>query len=857
MNKTSEIKKARLIPLFDCFFVLLRLEKINEMAKNLVIVESPAKAKTIEKFLGKDFVVKSSFGHIRDLPSKDMSIDIENDFQPKYVVSEDKGKIVSELKKEVQKADMVWLASDEDREGEAIAWHLKETLGLEPEKTKRIVFNEITKNAILNAVENPRDIDINLVNAQQARRVLDRIVGYEISPVLWKKVKPALSAGRVQSVAVRLIVEKETEIQNFKQHTLYKVKAAFLTNEGKHIFTTLDKKFETKEETLKFLNDCKEAIFSVEAIETKPSKTSPSAPFTTSTLQQEASKRLGISVSRTMSVAQNLYEEGYITYMRTDSVNLSDLALAQAKEVILSEYGDSYLKIRKYANKIKGAQEAHEAIRPTDLSRKEIIAEPAAQRLYDLIRKRTLASQMADAKLEKTNITIAISNREEKHIANGEVVLFDGFMKVYAPNREEDSTEEKESTSILPRVNQGEVLQHLYSKAQESHSTPPARYNEAMLVKKLEDLGIGRPSTYAPTITTIQKREYVNKQDNPTQQREIVVLFLKNGNINEQQEQENFGSEKGKLHPTDIGTIVNNFLVEHFTDIIDYNFTAQVEKQFDKIAQGDESWQDMMKEFYTPFHKEVEATKESKKESGERLLGIDNASGKNVYAKIGRFGAMIQIGEISDEEKPRFASLKKTQSINTITLEEALDLFRLPRIVGILNEHEIVANNGRFGAYINYNTKNYTLPKGIDPMEVSFEECVEVIEKKDKQTELVGKVLATKDGKDITLAYGRYGMYIKYDENNFRIPRGVNAGEITAEQAIAIVSGETKKQEAIKTFACGAELLEGRYGVYIKYNGKNYKIPKENKAEELDDKIVEQIINQPVIEKKTTSRRKK
>ena len=827
------------------------------MAKNLVIVESPAKAKTIEKFLGKDFVVKSSFGHIRDLPSKDMSIDIENEFQPKYVVSEDKGKVVSELKKEVQKADMVWLASDEDREGEAIAWHLKETLGLEPEKTKRIVFNEITKNAILNAVENPRDIDINLVNAQQARRVLDRIVGYEISPVLWKKVKPALSAGRVQSVAVRLIVEKETEIQNFKQHTLYKVKAAFLTNEGKHIFTTLDKKFETKEETLKFLNDCKEAIFSVEAIETKPSKTSPSAPFTTSTLQQEASKRLGMSVSRTMSVAQNLYEEGYITYMRTDSVNLSDLALAQAKEVILSEYGDSYLKIRKYANKIKGAQEAHEAIRPTDLSRKEIIAEPAAQRLYDLIRKRTLASQMADAKLEKTNITIAISNREEKHIANGEVVLFDGFMKVYAPNREEDSTEDKESTSILPRVNQGEVLQHLYSKAQESHSTPPARYNEAMLVKKLEDLGIGRPSTYAPTITTIQKREYVNKQDNPAQQREIVVLFLENGNINEQQEQENFGSEKGKLHPTDIGTIVNNFLVEHFTDIIDYNFTAQVEKQFDKIAQGDESWQDMMKEFYTPFHKEVEATKESKKESGERLLGIDNASGKNVYAKIGRFGAMIQIGEISDEEKPRFASLKKTQSINTITLEEALDLFRLPRIVGILNEHEIVANNGRFGAYISYNAKNYTLPKGIDPMEVSFEECVEVIEKKDKQTELVGKVLATKDGKDITLAYGRYGMYIKYDENNFRIPRGVNAGEITAEQAIAIVSGETKKQEAIKTFACGAELLEGRYGVYIKYNGKNYKIPKENKAEELDDKIVEQIINQPVIEKKTTSRRKK
>lgn len=827
------------------------------MAKNLVIVESPAKAKTIEKFLGEDFVVRSSYGHIRDLPQRNISIDIENNFKPEYIVSEDKHKVVAELKKEVKKADMVWLASDEDREGEAIAWHLKETLELDPEKTKRIVFNEITKNAILNAVQNPRDIDINLVNAQQARRVLDRIVGYEISPILWKKVKPALSAGRVQSVAVRLIVEKEEEIQNFKQNTQYKVKAGFITNDGQHISASLNQKFDTREEALNFLNDCKEAIFSIEAIETKPSKTSPSAPFTTSTLQQEASKRLGMSVSRTMSVAQNLYEEGYITYMRTDSVNLSDLALAQAKEVIESEYGKEYLKIRKFSNKIKGAQEAHEAIRPTDLSRKEIIAEPSAQRLYNLIRKRTLASQMADAKLEKTNITIAISNREEKHIANGEVVLFDGFMKVYAPNKEEDSTEEKESTSILPRVNQGEVLEHLYSKAQESHSTPPARYNEAMLVKKLEDLGIGRPSTYAPTITTIQKREYVNKQDNPAQQREIVVLFLENGNINEQQEQENFGSEKGKLHPTDIGTIVNNFLVEHFTDIIDYNFTAQVEKQFDKIAQGDESWQDMMKEFYTPFHKEVEATKESKKESGERLLGIDNASGKNVYAKIGRFGAMIQIGEISDEEKPRFASLKKTQSINTITLKEALDLFRLPRVVGILNEHEIVANNGRFSAYISYNTKNYTLPKGIDPMEVSFEECVEVIEKKDKQTELVGKVLATKDGKDITLAYGRYGMYIKYDENNFRIPRGVNASEITAEQALDIVSGETKKQEAIKTFACGAELLEGRYGVYIKYNGKNYKIPKENKAEELNDTIVEQIINQPVVEKKTTSRRKK
>lgn len=826
------------------------------MAKNLVIVESPAKAKTIEKFLGEDFVVRSSYGHIRDLPQRNISIDIENNFKPEYIVSEDKHKVVAELKKEVKKADMVWLASDEDREGEAIAWHLKETLELDPEKTKRIVFNEITKNAILNAVQNPRDIDINLVNAQQARRVLDRIVGYEISPILWKKVKPALSAGRVQSVAVRLIVEKEEEIQNFKQNTQYKVKAGFITNDGQHISASLNQKFDTREEALNFLNDCKEATFSVETMEKKPGKTSPSAPFTTSTLQQEASKRLGMSVSRTMSVAQSLYESGYITYMRTDSVNLSDLALAQAKEVIESEYGKEYLKIRKFTNKIKGAQEAHEAIRPTQLSQKVIDADPASQRLYDLIRKRTLASQMADAKIEKTNITIAISSREEKYKASGEVILFDGFMKVYAPTREEENNEEQTSDSIIPKVNQGEELQHLYSKAQESHSTPPARYNEAMLVKKLEDLGIGRPSTYAPTITTIQKREYVDKQDTPSQQREITVLLLEKSEIRENKEKENFGSEKGKLHPTDIGTVVNNFLVEHFTDIIDYNFTAQVEKQFDLIAQGSESWQDMMKDFYTPFHNEVEATKESKKESGERLLGIDKTSGKNVYAKIGRFGAMIQIGETSDEDKPKFASLKKTQSINTITLEEALDLFRLPRLVGIFNEHEIIANNGRFGAYISYKDKNYTLPKGIDPLEVGIEQCVEVIEKKDKQTELVGKVLATKDGKDITLAYGRYGMYIKYDEKNFRIPKGVAATEITAEQALDIVCGETKQQEAIKTFACGALLLEGRYGLYLKHNGNNHKIPKGKNPMELQESEVEEIIKTPVAKKPATKSRK-
>ena len=826
------------------------------MAKNLVIVESPAKAKTIEKFLGSDFMVKSSYGHIRDLPAKEISIDIEHDFEPKYVVSEDKTKLVSELKKDVRQAEMVWLASDEDREGEAIAWHLKEALQLDSAKTKRIVFNEITKTAILNAVAHPRDIDINLVNAQQARRVLDRIVGYEISPVLWKKVKPSLSAGRVQSVAVRLIVEKEAEIRNFKQTTKYKIKADFLTKDNHIISAVLNKKFDTKQEAKDFLNDCRHAAFTVEATEKKPGKLSPSAPFTTSTLQQEASRRLGMSVSRTMLVAQQLYEAGYITYMRTDSVNLSDFALQQAKEVITSVYGSEYHKARKFANKIKGAQEAHEAIRPTQLDRESISADAASQRLYDLIRKRTLASQMADAKTEKTNITISVSNRSEQYNTTGEIILFDGFMKVYAPNTDDDATDESNSNVILPKVSKGDVLQHLGSKAQETLSTPPTRYNEASLVKKLEDLGIGRPSTYAPTITTIQKREYVIKQDNPAKQREIIVLLLDKGEVSEKSEKESYGSEKGKLHPTDIGTIVNSFLVEHFTDIIDYNFTAQVEKQFDQIAQGKESWQDMMRAFYKPFHNEVEATKESKKETGERLLGTDKASGKNVYAKIGRFGAMIQIGETSDEDKPRFASLKKTQSINTITLDEALELFRLPRTVGTYKEKEIIANTGRFGAYINYNEKNYTLPKDVDPLEVGIEQCVEVIEKKDKQTALVGKVLANHEGKDITLAYGRFGMYIKYNDANFRIPRGTAPDDITPEQAIAIVSGEAKKQTAIRTFASGAELLDGRYGSYIKYNGKNYKIPKEYNPTELSEEQVNALIATPPTTRKRTTTKK-
>lgn len=760
------------------------------MAKNLVIVESPAKAKTIEKFLGKDFVVMSSFGHIRDLPSKDMSIDLENNFEPNYIITEDKVKVVKELKAAVEKAEFVWLASDEDREGEAIAWHLKEALNLDESKTKRIVFNEITKNAILKAVENPRDIDLNLVNAQQARRVLDRIVGYEISPILWKKVKPSLSAGRVQSVAVRLIVEREREIENFKENKTYKVVADFQTTKQALISATLNQRFETKEQALEFLKESSSADFTVQAVETKPAKQSPAAPFTTSTLQQEASRKLGFPVARTMQVAQQLYEAGYITYMRTDSVNLSDLALSQAKELILKEYGEEYFKSRKYSNKIKGAQEAHEAIRPTVLSNEEINADAAGQRLYDLIRKRTIASQMADAKLEKTNITINISNRGEKYLCQGEVILFDGFMKVYQHTANDEEETENTNQKLLPAVSQGEKLQHLTTKATETFNNHPPRYNEASLVKKLEDLGIGRPSTYAPTISTIQKREYVIKMDKPASVREIEIIISQNNTIKQISKKENYGAEKSKLNPTDIGTIVTDFLSQHFTDVIDYNFTAEAEKEFDSIAQGKEDWKNMIRDFYTPFHNEVLASEKTERSSGERLLGVDSQSGKNVYAKIGRFGAMIQIGESTDEEKPRFASLTKEQSINTITLEEALNLFKLPRVVGQYNGMDIIANTGRFGPYISHNKVNASIPKTSSPMTISLEECIALLEEKNK------------------------------------------------------------KQLPIKTFANGAELLNGRYGAYIKYDGNNYKIPKTMTPESIDEKTLEEIINQEPTNKK-------
>lgn len=819
------------------------------MAENLVIVESPAKAKTIEKFLGKNFTVKSSFGHIRDLEKNKLGIRLDDDFEPEYVIPEDKKKVVKELNDEVKKAKIIWLASDEDREGEAIAWHLNEVLNLKNKETKRIVFNEITKTAILSAVENPRDIDINLVNAQQARRVLDRIVGYEISPILWKKVKPALSAGRVQSVAVRLIVEREEEINNFKSTFSFRVSAIFVTKDGKSLLkATLDKKFEKKEDAELFLQHCSTAIFEVDAVEKKPAKQVPPPPFTTSTLQQEASRKLGFSVSQTMSVAQHLYEKGYITYMRTDSVNLSAYALAQAQQVITEEYGKEYLKTRNYTTKSKGAQEAHEAIRPTNLATKDIEGDNSEQRLYSLIRKRMMASQMADAKTEKTKIEISLNNDEHRFISQAEVLLFDGFLKIYSVSVDEED-EQGEEENIIPAIAKGDRLSLKTAKAIQSYTSSQPRYNEATLVKKMEDLGIGRPSTYAPTISTIQKREYVIKRDTPSKTRDLQVLLLENNSITETIEVENYGKETNKLAPTDIGVIVNKFLIDNFNDIIDYNFTAGVESHFDKIAQGEEDWHKMLEGFYSPFAKEIDKAKEnSEKQKGERLIGQDPRTGKNVYAKIGRYGAMVQIGETSDEDKPVFASLKKTQSINTITLEEALELFALPRTVGRYKDKEVIAATGRFGHYIKWDNLNISLPKSLDPYTIKVEDCTELIEKKLATEDIkknLPKTVAKYENEPIELKYGRYGLYLSHKETNYRIPKGVDAMNISEKEAIDIVSGKgkaTQTQKPLREFSNGATILNGRYGEYIKYNGKNYRIPKGKDYQSITEEEVEQII---------------
>ncbi|MDR2148416.1 MAG: type I DNA topoisomerase [Tannerella sp.] len=776
------------------------------MENNLVIVESPAKAKTIEKFLGKGYKVMSSYGHIRDLKQKEFGIDVEHDFTPEYIVPDEKKKLVSELKKASDAAATVLLASDEDREGEAIAWHLSEVLDLDKESTERIVFHEITKNAILNALKNPRKIDINLVNAQQARRVLDRIVGFEVSPILWRKVKPALSAGRVQSVAVRLIVDREREITNFKTEAAYRVIANFLLPDGTTILTAkLHKRLKDKKEAKDFLESCKDANFKIEDINTKPMTKSPAPPFTTSTLQQEAARKLGFSVSQTMMVAQRLYESGYITYMRTDSVNLSDLALNTSKEAILGSYGKEYYKFRKYHTKSKGAQEAHEAIRPTYMSAPEISGNAQEKRLYDLIFKRTIASQMADAELERTTITVGISNKkEEKFIATGEIITFDGFLHVYMESYDEDADSEQEN-GLLPPVNINEKLTIKDIIATERFTQRPPRYTEASLVHHLEELGIGRPSTYAPTIQTIQNREYVVRGDREGTERSYNILTLKNAKITDTDKTEITGADRNKLIPTDVGMVVNDFLMEYFPGILDYNFTAKVEKEFDSVAEGKTEWTKMMKNFYKVFHPTVEAAAAVKTahKVGERELGKDPKSGKPVFVKIGRYGPIAQIGVSNSEDKkdkPQFASLLKGQSIETLTLDEALKLFDLPRTVGQFEGAEIIAGIGRFGPFIRHDAKYISIPKDLTAQSISKEEAIELIRnKREKEQEKYIKKFENEP--DLEILNGRFGPYIAYKGKNYKIPKNSEPAQLTLDESLEIIANTPDKPASKRRFA--------------------------------------------------------
>ncbi|MGM5631130.1 type I DNA topoisomerase [Apibacter raozihei] len=767
------------------------------MSMNLVIVESPAKAKTIKKFLGNDFEVESSYGHITDLAKKDMGIDMKT-LEPIYQVSPDKKEIVKKLKSLAKKADTVWLASDEDREGEAISWHLYNELNLSPEKTKRIVFHEITKNAIQKAIQNPRDIDVNLVNAQQARRVLDRIVGFEMSPILWSKVKAGLSAGRVQSVAVRLICEREKQILDFVPVASYKIEANFYNKTQNILKSKLNVDFEKYEEALGFIQKVKDKTFSVSNVETRPGKRTPSAPFTTSTLQQEAS-RLGFSVSRTMRIAQQLYESGHITYMRTDSVNLSEEALNAAVHVVTEEFGKEYLQTRQYTTKNKSAQEAHEAIRPTNLAVKEAGGDDAQKKLYHLIWRRTLASQMSDAKLERTIIDITTPDVKEKFTSRGEVIVFDGFLKLYQIQNDEDS--EDEDSGLLPKVENGEILQLDRMTGEEKFSRPAARYNEASLVRKLEELGIGRPSTYAPTISTIQKRQYVEVGDLEPKQREVRKIILNNQKITESVEVENYGADRRKLLPTDIGLVVNGFLTDHFPNILDYGFTAKVEEDFDSIAGGNENWKEMLGDFYKDFHPHVEEVKETAdRATGERLLGTDPESGKNIYARIGRFGPMVQIGESEDEEKPKFAGLMKGQQISTITLEEALKLFELPRYLGDYEEKKVEVNTGRFGPYVKHDGKFVSLkPKEGDEIStITLERAVDLIEaKRESDRNKFIKSFETEEPV-IEILNGRWGPYIKQGKENFKIPKDTEAAQLSLEQVLKIIaeSGSKPKTKA-------------------------------------------------------------
>ena len=773
---------------------------MKNMQNNLVIVESPAKAKTIEKFLGKEYKVLSSYGHIRDLKKKEFSIDVEHHFAPQYEIPAEKKKLVAELKEEAAKASMVWLASDEDREGEAIAWHLYEVLKLKPENTRRIVFHEITKSAILHAIEHPRDIDLHLVDAQQARRVLDRMVGFELSPILWRKVKPALSAGRVQSVAVRLIVEREREVQNFKSEASYKVTALFpvVDEKGKvtQLKAELSRRFKTKAEAQTFLSRCQGAQFCIQDISTKPVKKSPAAPFTTSTLQQEAARKLGFTVAQTMMVAQHLYESGRITYMRTDSVNLSDLAIHSSRQAIVGMMGERYAHTRHFATKSKGAQEAHEAIRPTYMDQDRIEGNPQEKRLYELIWKRTLASQMADAELEKTTVTISISNQKDAFIATGEVVKFDGFLRVYRESRDDDEVQSSaDEAGLLPPLNIGQLLTCSEVTATERFTQRPPRYTEASLVHKLEELGIGRPSTYAPTISTIQQREYVTKGDKPGEERKYNVLTLSDGSITDEIRTEVTGAEKSKLLPTDIGMVVNDFLTAYFPGIMDYNFTANVEKQFDEIAEGEAEWTKILDQFYGTFHQSVIDTMQTKSEHkvGERILGTDPKSGRQVSVKIGRFGPVAQIGAATDEEKPRFAPLKQGQSIETITLDEVLDLFKLPRTLGTHEGHSVTIGMGRFGLYIHCDKLYVSLPKDADPMEMTLDEAVALIKGK-QDAEAQRHIKRFDEEPELEIMNGRYGPYIAYKGNNYKIPKDIVPADLSLASCLELVRLQDEKK---------------------------------------------------------------
>ena len=813
------------------------------MAKNLVIVESPAKAKTIQKYLGKDFEVKSSFGHIRDLPKKGMGINLE-DFTPDYEISADKKKVVAELKAASKKAETVWLASDEDREGEAIAWHLAQELKLKSENTKRIVFHEITKNAILKAVENPREIDQNLVNAQQARRVLDRIVGFEMSPVLWKKVKPGLSAGRVQSVAVRLIVEREKEIREFKPVPTYKVEGVFTNLEKQEISAKLKKDFTKEQDAENFLNQVQNIDFKVLNIDVKPAQRSASAPFTTSTLQQEASNRLGYGVTTTMRVAQRLYEEGYITYMRTDSVNLSQEAINAAKSQILKEFGEEYSQPRNYVTKSASAQEAHEAIRPTDFGVKSI-GDVQLNKLYQLIYKRTLASQMANAKLEKTVIEIGNPELPQHFEAQGEVIVFDGFLRAYGIYKNEDE-EQEDGDKILPKVNVGEALVYKKITAVEKFSRPVSRFTEAGLVKKLEELGIGRPSTYAPTIQTIQNREYVDKREIEPKEREIVKLTLTKTGLKKEILTEKYGGDKNKFVPTDIGIVVNDFLTTNFNEILDYGFTAKVEEDFDEIARGEEKWKDVLKNFYSSFHPKIEDVGENAdRATGERLLGQDPKTGKNVYARIGRFGPMVQIGETDSDEKPIFASLMATQNIVTITLEEALELFKVPFDLQDYEGKTVTVGVGRFGPYVKWGEAFISLPKGENPLSVDYDRAVAIIEEKKKADAPV----ASYKGEPVTKGVGRFGPYLKYQDIYINVPKKYDFENLSQKEVEELIEAKLDKEanRYIQQWEKEKISIEnGRWGPFIKFKKANFKIPKKQDdtkytAEELKEISLDQV----------------